>query len=144
MPLIQIPELPHHIYFLKDGAERFALTETLALAGHHAFGRFKFGADQVLMRNGTTVCALKSGDDDPATCLSIPVISNESVENVVQLALHEFRIVGYKPEAVVAAGTMGLITRIKIPGLGFELAIHPNGRQMSKRMGGLPKFQPYA
>jgi hypothetical protein len=142
-PLITIPELPHHLYFVEDEKVRDALLDILLGAGHPVHGEFNFGVRQVLLKNGTTVVALRKTDEAPA-CLSIPVIKPIETDDILTIAKTAFEGLGKTVQVVAVAGTHGLIHRVIVEDLGFELVLHPPGREMMKIVGGMPKFKPYS
>jgi hypothetical protein len=140
MPLIQMPELPHHIYFTGH-ARRTLLADILEYAGHPVFGRFVQGADQVLLRNGTTVLGIRE-HDNPAAALVIPV-KGESVEEVVETAKTWLETGGIKAYPQPVPDTEGLIIRMHVERqLGFDIAFRPAGRIMGKKLG-FPEFEKF-
>lgn len=139
MPLIQMPELPHHLYFVPP-KERDVLVRILAEAGHEPFGQFKQGVDQVLLQNGTTVIAGRESDS-PAAALVIPVKGKKSLESVKNSAARLLALAGIEALQEAIPGTGGLITRFHVDGqLGFDIAFRPPGRVMGKTLG-FPKFK---
>ena len=137
-PLIQIPELPHHLYFLPE-KERRAIADICTRLGHKLYGVFGIGgADQLLFQNGTTVLALRNmAAQNTLPMLALPVTGD--VKDAVEATARWLRLGEIRFEQSVVPGSGDLITRFVLSDFGFGIALKPTGREMQKHFG-LPKF----
>ena len=139
-PLIQIPELPHHLYFVPDEARR-ALATICHSLGHEPYGIFEVaGANQLLLRNGTTILGRKdveAGHILPT--LALPVLRGNGADALYMVASILNRGgIRFIRSTVPQSGDN--ITRFTLTDYGFVLAIKPRGREM-QRLFGFPKFK---
>ena len=138
-PLIQIPELPHHLYFMSD-AVRATIYYICRDAGHSGYGIFQAAnTDQLLLQNGTTILALKDktvGNVLPV--LAVPVIRG-TLKGAIDTAESLLQFNNIQFEKSVVPGSGGHITRFMLPEFGFGIALKPPGKTMQKYFG-LPRF----